>query len=135
MLTLKDFKKVLVTYHRDPDTYGAKLVTYQGIDTDGNPGTVPQAVLTYKKGKKKGVLVAIGPGIVGWSKCNDAWYSNDIFDKKLGIHIALSRAAALPKMTLVEKSEYYDSVPRSLQNDFAKMVERSFRYFQVPDKE
>lgn len=137
MLTLKDYKKVLVSYYRKPDKYGAKLITYQSVDTDGSPITVPQAILTYEKGEKKGVLVAIGPGIIGWSLCNTGagcYWKLDVFDKELGLHIALSRAEAVSKMSAVERTEYYDTVPSSIQEKFAEMVDRSYKYFQVPEE-
>ena len=137
MLTLKDYKKALVSYYRNPDKFGAKLITYQSMDTDGSPITIPQAVLTYEKGKKKGVLVAIGPGIVGWSLCNTNagyYWEKDVFDKKLGLHIALSRAETVSKMSGTEKIEYYENVPSSMQEKFAEMVDRSYKYFQVPEE-
>ena len=137
MLTLKDYKKVLVSYYRKPDKYGAKLITYQSMNPDGYPITVPQAVLTHEKGKKKGVLVAIGPGIIGWSLCNTnagCYWEKDIFDKELGLHIALSRAEAVSKMSITEKTEYYENVPSSIQEKFTEMVDRSYKYFQVPEE-
>ena len=137
MLTLKDYKKALVSYYRNPDKFGAKLITYQSMDTDGSPITIPQAVLTYEKGKKKGVLVAIGSGIIGWSLCNtgsEYYWEKDVFDKELGLHIALSRAEAVSKMSAVERAEYYDTVPSSIQEKFAEMVDRSYKYFQVPEE-
>lgn len=137
MLTLKDYKKVLVSYYRNPDKFGAKLITYQSMDTDGSPITIPQAVLTYKKGEKKGVLVAIGPGIIGWSLCNnnaEFYWKRDVFDKELGLHIALSRAEAVSKMSVNERIEYYENVPSSMQEKFAEMADRSYKYFQVPEE-
>ena len=137
MLTLKDFKKVLVSYYRKPDKYAAKLIIYQGIDTDGSSIAIPQAILTYEKGEKKGVLVAIGPGIIGWSLCNSGakyYWELDVFDKKLGLHIALSRAEAASKMSTIEKAEYYDNVPSSMQESFEEMLNRSYRYFQVSEE-
>ena len=137
MLTLKDFKKVLVSYYRKPDKYATKLIIYQGIDTDGSSIAIPQAILTYEKGEKKGVLVAIGPGIIGWSLCNTGagcYWKLDVFDKELGLHIALSRAEAVSKMSTIEKAEYYENIPSSLQEKFAEMVDRSYKYFQVPEE-
>ena len=137
MLTLKDYKKTLVSYYRNPDKFGAKLITYQSMDADGSPITIPQAVLTYEKGKKKGVLVAIGPGIIGWSLCNtgsEYYWEKDVFDKELGLHIALSRAEAVSKMPVNERIEYYENVPSSMQEKFAEMVDRSYKYFQVPEE-
>ena len=137
MLTLKDYKKVLVSYYRKPDKYDAKLITYQSMNPDGSQITIPQAVLTYKKGEKKGVLVAIGPGIIGWSLCNTNagyYWEKDVFDKELGLHIALSRAEAVSKMSITEKIEYYENVPSSIQEKFTEMVDRSYKYFQVPEE-
>lgn len=137
MLTLKDYKKVLVSYYRKPDKYDAKLITYQSMNPDGSRITIPQAVLTYKKGEKKGVLVAIGPGIIGWSLCNTNagyYWEKDVFDKELGLHIALSRAEAVSKMSITEKIEYYENVPSSIQEKFTEMVDRSYKYFQVPEE-
>ena len=136
MLTLKDFKKVLVSYYRKPDKYATKLIIYQGIDTDGSSIAISQAVLTYEKGEKKGVLVAIGPGIIGWSLCNFSakYWEKEVFDKKLGLHIALNRAEAASKMSTIEKAEYYDNVPSSMQESFEEMLNRSYRYFQVSEE-
>ena len=81
--------------------------------------------------------MAIGPGIIGWSLCNTGsgyYWEKDVFDKELGLHIALSRAEAVSKMPVNERIEYYENVPSSMQEKFAEMVDRSYKYFQVPEE-
>ena len=147
MLTLKDYKKALVSYYRNPDKFGAKLITYQSMDTDGSPITIPQAVLTYEKGKKKGVLVAIGPGIIGWSLCNTKEHDleiipgveitvpGDVFDKEKGLSIALMRADIASTLSSKERKSFYQKVPFTLSNLFESVDERSERYFTYEDEE
>lgn len=140
MLTLKDFPSVLVSYFKDSDKQIAKIDYTKLIDDEGNP--VPRAYIETVKGGKRGVLVAIGPGIVGWSLCNvkhgwdknGHWHDADTFDKAKGIDLALKRAKISEGLDLVGKTGFYSKVPFTLEKEFAKMVERSFHYFQIPEE-
>ena len=38
------------------------------------------------------------------------------------------------KNKLLERIEYYEKVPSSMQEKFAEMVDRSYKYFQVPEE-
>lgn len=125
MLTLKDFSRVLVSYYKRPNKLVAK-VTYPKLSDFAS------ARLELIKGEKKGVLVAIGPGIIGWSLCNN---KEPQFRKDIGLAIALSRAEAVSKLTLFEREDFYSKVPFTLQYAFDEMMERSFLYFQIPDYE
>lgn len=140
MLTLKDFQNVLVSYHKDPDELVAKVDYTTLIDDEGNP--VPRAILETVKGEKRGVLVAIGPGIIGWSLCNvkpgwtnGIYHEGDKFDKAKGIDLALRRAKIAQSLDLFGKTSFYQKVPFTLQEEFDKMIDRSFSYFQVPESE
>lgn len=130
MIELKHFENVLVSYIRTPDKYGAKLYNEIIYDEIGE-SIVLKPILTYEKGKKIGIVVAIGPGIIGWSKC----MSIDTYDNKLGLHIALKRAMKALTLTYSERIEFIDSAPLSIQEDITKMLERSYKYFQIPDDE
>ena len=135
MLTLKNFSRVLVSYYRRPAKYEAKVVMRQDVDSEGRHVNVPTAVLKTSKGLKKGILVAIGPGIVGWSLCKDSWSPRsyvgpDDFNQQIGMHIALNRALAVQEMGLVEKAEFAAKVPETLKKDYTEMIFRSFRYFK-----
>lgn len=108
MLTIEDFDQhVLVEYKRD-----------------------------YRR-FPKGVVVAIGPGMVGWALRN----KKDKFDKKLGLNIALKRALKMKGLNEEESVQYVlDHLPRSLEDMFDEMVERSYLYFKstiklTPSKE
>lgn len=142
MLTLKDFPQALVTYHRKPTKYTSKVVYNEMKDENGFSYTVPTAVIDRVRGEKKGVLVAIGPGIVGWSMCkeptryfSDLYDDGDKFDKAIGMHIAFSRAIKAKELSTYDREMLYDNVPTTLQPAFAEMVDRSFKYFQSPDEE
>lgn len=125
MLTLKDFGKVLVSYYKRPNKWVAKI-EYPGLSN------FAEARLGLIKGAKKGVLVATGPGIIGWSLCSN---KEPHFKKDIGLAIALSRAITVSKLTLFEREDFYSKVPFTLQYEFDAMMERSFSYFQVPDSE
>lgn len=140
MLTLKDFPNVLVSYLNEPDQLVAKVDYLKLVDPQGNP--VARAVLETIKGERRGVVVAIGPGIVGWSLCHvkagwgrdGRWHEADKFNKAKGLDLALQRAKISATLDLVGKTSFYQKVPFSIQKEFDKMVERSFHYFQIPDE-
>ena len=79
-----------------------------------------------QKGAKKGVVVAIGAGILGWSMCDD-W---DEYNNKKGLLIATRRAEASAKMTPEERIAFYEKVPQSLTETFLTMKDRSVTYFK-----
>lgn len=79
-----------------------------------------------QKGAKKGVVVAIAAGVLGWSMCDD-W---DEYDNKKGLLIATKRAEAASKMTPEERSKFYEKVPQSLTETFLIMEDRSMTYFK-----
>lgn len=121
MLTLKDFDgKVLVSYLYSPD----KLVPKISYKMWG-----PIAELETIKGKKRGIVVAIGNGIIGWSLCN----SEDEFDKAKGLDLALKRAKIAAQLNYRERRSFYQKVPFSLKELFDTMDIRSQKYFQVEE--
>lgn len=68
------------------------------------------------RGKKIGIIVAIGLEKVGYSYCNIM----DDFDYEVGLKIARNRAM----------NGFSGPVPVKLRKDYEKMVERSKRYFK-----
>lgn len=116
MLTTKNFKnKVILEYYRD------------------------------NKGNPQGVVVAIGPGILGWSLCSKL----DFFTKKQAINIALNRAVKARNLsdlqkeyettdedgdiieyTSSERGEFYLTVPDSLIPTWNKIMQRSYIYYK-----
>ena len=98
MLTIQDFDAVLIEYKRD------------------------------LKGNYKGVVVAIGPDIIGWSLCNP----KDTFEKRVGLSLALGRAikAALMPLTDTKRLAFYETCPFTLNDIFDRMTVRSVAYFQ-----
>lgn len=126
MLQLSHFKNVLVSYVRKPDTLIAKVDFHKLFG--------PNAVLEVQKGAKKGVIVAIGPDILGWSLCNSSPSGSDVFNKSKGIDIALRRAIYAEKLSFLEREEFYDKVPLSMEKEFATMRERSEKYFQYEEE-
>lgn len=139
MLTIKDFEHVLVSYFSKPDKLVAKINMKK--DVDGNP--VPVPCLEVKKGEKKGVLVAIGPGIIGWSKCNTSegynaygeYHYADDFDRARGLDIALGRAQRAALLDPTEREMFYSKVPHSMEEAFEEIKGRSYAYFQINDSE
>ena len=90
------------------------------------------------KGKRSehriGVVVATGPGQVGWSKCNSGHYEdgdgNDIsdkFDLNYGIQLALARSA---------NPDLYDGaqVPHKLRKTIEVVAEESVDFFKKRPK-
>lgn len=128
MLTLKDFDgKVLVSYLYEPDQYVAKVKYVDGK---------PTAILEVVKGKKRGVVVAIGANILGWSVCNTELnyvsgkgFVADVFDKEKGLGIALERANFVSHFDNSDRELYYEKVPMKMQNLFNKMKLDSEKYF------
>ena len=144
MLTVKDFKnKVLISYYRKNDKFDAKVV-YNVTDESGDTYRIPKAVLNYTRGEIKGIVVAIGPGILGWSLCRTGSsydpifreiHSGDKFDKKIGLHIALERARIAQSLSHTDRVNFYEKLPSSLEKDFAKMMDRSYTYFSNDDED
>lgn len=64
----------------------------------------------------RGVIVAVGNGMVGFSLAN----RKDKFDKELGKSIALNRAF----------QGFNVDIPRSIFEEFHHMMDRSERYFK-----
>lgn len=118
MLALTDFNGVLVSYLKEPDKKIAVL----------NPKPFgPEAIVQVIKGKKRGVVVAIAPGIIGWSLCS----KKDSFDREKGIGIALGRALTALAMDDNDREDFYMEVPDSLVDIFNDMIERAEKYFQA----
>lgn len=135
MLTLKDFGgKVLVSYFYEQD----KMVPVIEHTLAG-----PIAKIEVIKGKKRGVIVSIGNGIIGWALCNTkdhwspkgGWCQPDVFDKAKGIDLALQRAKIASKLTYRERLSFYSKVPFTLKPLFDEMNTRSQKYFQVDEIE
>ena len=123
MLKLNEFNKVLVEFLREDDKFIAVL--------DTNPLGIPMARVQKITGKRIGVVVATGDGILGWSLCN----SKDEFDKEKGLSIALSRAHYAGSLSIRGREELYQKVPFSMEKLFNKMLERSSRYFKYEEEE
>lgn len=68
-----------------------------------------------EKGHRIGMVVAIASGKVGWSSMN----KRDIWNAEKGNMIALNRA----------KNGYRAKVPSWMENEVARMIDRSQRYF------
>jgi len=112
MLSLKDFPKVLLEYVRTPDYLDARVrITPLGATS----------YLVNVPGKRIGVIVATEEGVLGWSLC----CKRDVFDKKLGIHIALNRASIAKSLSKKDRESYYEMVPQSIKLQFDYMLERS----------
>lgn len=127
LLTLKDFDKTLVGYLYEKDQQIARI----GYKMSG-----PEAYIETIKGKKIGVVIAIGPNVLGWSKCNNkgTWQQDaDTFNKAEGISKALQRADIASTLSTRERESFYRKVPFSIQELFNKMNERSEQYFKYND--
>jgi hypothetical protein len=140
MLELKDFKKVLVSYLYEPDKVDAVVVKNE----DGSP----KAELRIRKGKKRGVIVALDDGVFGWSLCNTKpqqltfptvvdnngnpltiKIAGDVFDKKVGLDKALKRAVIASNLTVQERASFYSKIPATLWDLLAQMDKRAKHYF------
>ncbi len=82
----------------------------------------------YRKdnGNLKGVVMAMGKGIYGWSMCDP----KDQFSKERGLNIAYNRALKASELDEEERTEYYSTIPRSLHSLFNKIEERASRYYK-----
>lgn len=82
----------------------------------------------YRKdnGNLKGVVMAIGKGIYGWSMCDP----KDQFSKERGLNIAYNRALKARELNEEERAKYYSNIPRSLRSLFNKVEERANRYYK-----
>lgn len=118
MLTTNDMKtRVLVQYFRESD----KLIPWIEFTPLG-----PHAVIKLEKGKKLGVVVAIAPGIIGWSLCK----KQDKFNKEKAIHIALGRALVAENSFTLEREKFYKNIPFSLRPLADDMKLRSEKYYK-----
>ena len=128
ILTLKDFDKVLVSYLKNED----KKVAVLNHKMDG-----PDAEIVTIKGERRAVLVAIAPGVIGWSLCNQkggydrdfVYHMPDRFDKATGISIALKRAQIAAGLSTEGRVSFYEKIPFTLEELADKMHERSYQYF------
>ena len=77
-----------------------------------------------------GVVIATGPGIIGWSICNTK--AGDKFNKSQGIDIALVRANSSWVMDDSSLDNYYHTVPMGygIEEKLEKMIARSITYFK-----
>lgn len=124
MKTLKEFEKPLVSYIYNP----GELVAYIDYKLSG-----PVARIKENPAEKKGILIAIGPGIVGWSLCRSGKIF-DKFNKEVGIDIALKKAVIASKLTTLQRDSFYGKVPRSISEEFERMMERSYKYYKIPEE-
>lgn len=123
LLTLKDYDRVLVEYKRKKDHFVPVLKE--------DPENGLYATVQYVRGQIFGIVVATGPGIIGWSLC----YKHDEFDKAKGIDLALRRARIAANLSLRDRHRFYSKVPHTLGELFNNMDERSERYFRFEDSE
>ena len=123
MLTLKNFPKVLVEYKRKPSKFTAKVV----INDEG----FPEAKLQYIKGDVKGIVVAIGPNIIGWALCD----KKDKFSYEFGMDLALRRALIAQKLSYRNRGNFYATIPTTMLEYFKRMDDRSEKYFGITDSE
>ena len=146
MLKLKDFLNANLQYYYSTDKI-IPLVEIKKTKTEGYE-IVPKA---QRVRIPKGLVVAIGPGIVGWSMCNDSEkiitiedpedkdsviiesLKGDSFNKELGIHIALNRANYAATIGAAQREIYYENVPQTLRKLFNKMMEKSYTKFSESD--
>lgn len=121
MLTLQSFPKVLVEYKRKP----SHLKSFVAIE-DG----VPTAKLQLIKGATRGIMVSIGPNIIGWALCD----KKDTFNLAYGIDLALRRANIAKNLSYRNRNSFYATVPDSMREMFVRMDDRSERYFPIVDE-
>jgi len=118
LLKLEDVgSKVLVEYYREKEKHVPVLIQIEDDVYERNSIVI--------KGKPIGVVIAIAPGVIGWSLCNN----DDVFSKEKAIDLALSRAFLAENMNHEVRNKFYAKIPRSLDKLFAKMDERSQLYF------
>jgi len=98
------------------------MLTLQNFDN--------RVIVKYKRnsrGEPVGVVVAIGRYALGWSLCN-SW---DVFNKKLGLSMALGRAITAGELGPVAADEYYvRNLPQSLRELFSDVHDRAKYYFK-----
>jgi hypothetical protein len=118
LLKLEDVgSKVLVEYYREKTKNVPVLVQIEEGVFERNSIVI--------KGRPIGVVVAIAPGVIGWSLCNQ----DDVFSKEKAIDLALNRAFLAENMNEEVRTKFYAKMPRSLDKLFVKMDERSQIYF------
>jgi hypothetical protein len=76
-------------------------------------------------GKRKGVVVAIGNGYIGWALCK----ASDAFTSEQALNIALGRALKSSKLSSKELMDYYEDIPTSMNALVENMLTRSAKYF------
>lgn len=96
------------------------------MNTDLFEGKVLVQYLRNSKRQPKGVVVAIGAGIVGWSLCS----KHDTYNREHGLMIAHRRAVKARVLTTKELIEYYEKSPDSIKELIGIVGERSFVYFK-----
>ena len=80
-----------------------------------------------EKNSIPGLVIAIAPGIIGWSLCS----KHDRYSKEKAFQIALSRAGKASKLNPSERDYYYyDRIPSTLVEIAARVKERSEKYFK-----
>lgn len=115
---IQEQEKILIEYLYEKD----KLVSYIDYTKLG-----PEARINIIKGKKIGVVVAIGASIMGWSLCR----KGDTFNKVEGIRFAKERARFISYVDSNKLEEFYaNEVPYSLNELILKMNNRSIKYFK-----
>lgn len=86
-------------------------------------------LIEYKRNSKqqlRGVVVAIGPDLIGWSLCD----KYDVFDKTFGVNAAILRALACASLDKHGQRKYYKECPNSLEDIFKSIKDRSLLYFK-----
>ena len=112
-------QKILIEYLYKTDKLVAKLVSHK---FDGIRAEVHKV-----KGEPYGVVVAIGPSIMGWSLCNKL----DKFDKSKALELAINRAKLISYVDSFDLENLYtNEVPFTLSDLILKMNDRSIKYFK-----
>ena len=104
---------MLINYIRTPRKQEAKIVRKDGTES---------AIIVEKGNKPYGVIVSIGRNQIGWAMCSP----KDLYNKKLGLEIALNRAEYYG----TNKEKLLLEAPFSIRKELLKMYDRSKRYFK-----
>lgn len=75
------------------------------------------------KGKRIGVVAAVGPGIVGWSKLDPHDITRNPIERKAALGLAVARAL------MPDLQEIAGQLPHSIKADVERFKETSVKYF------
>ena len=104
---------MLINYIRTPRKQEAKIVRKDGITS---------SVIVEKGNNPYGVIVSIGRNQIGWAMCSP----KDLYNKKLGLEIALNRAEHYG----TNKEKLLEEAPYSIREELLKMYDRSEHYYK-----